>query len=144
VSASMPRTEVATAQRVVHADIATVYDAIDGVERWPAWASQVIAPVRVVDTGAFDVTAAREGAAPTTHHVVVLARGPVSSLSHGVDGRYEVRFQIRPHALGADVEVRADELGKQRWWRRLTRRSRAERSSERLRHFLADLAAHLE
>jgi hypothetical protein len=131
------------AQRVIHADIADVYNAIALVERWSGWMSTVVAPVTQVGPQSYELSATRYGTT-SSHRAVVRARGPVHSFVAEVDGRWVLDFRCTPHGPDTSVRVTAQRISKLTWRERLSRRRTTEARSARLSALLDQLAAHLE
>jgi hypothetical protein len=131
------------AQRIVHADIAEVYNAIARVERWSAWMSPVVAPVTQVGPQSYELSSSRDGTT-SSHRAVVRARGPVHSFVAELDARWVLDFRCTPHGRDTSVRATAERISKLTWRERLSRRRRTEASSARLSALLDQLAAHLE
>jgi hypothetical protein len=134
---------VVAAQRIIHADVADVYRAIDQVERWSSWMTAVVAPVLEVGPQAYDLSSTRGGSI-SRHRMVVRARGPVHSFVVELDGRWLLDFRCAPNGLGTSVRVTGQRLSKPKWRERRSAQRRAETSSERLGSLLDQLAVHVE
>jgi len=135
--------DVVAAQRVIHADIADVYNAIAQVEQWSAWMSPVVAPVTQVGPQSYELSSTRDGTI-ISHRVVVRARGPVHSFVVELDGRWALDFRCIPNGPDTSVRVTAQPVRKLRWRERLSRRRTTDARSARLSALLDQLAAHLE
>ena len=128
-----------SAQRVIAGEVADVYGVIDQIDRWSLWVDGLVAPVRTIGAGAFEMSSVREGTT-TTHQLVITGRGPVHTLFAEVDGQYRICFRTRPSAGGTHVHVVAEPIGKPRLWQRLGRHQARLPTPERLRQLLDELA----
>ena len=131
------------AERFVAAGVEDVYRVIEAVDGWSSWVDGIVAPVRVHEGPAFEVSWIRDGRM-TTHHVAITARGPFHTLSAEVDQHFRVHVRTRPLRSGTHVEVVVEPLGKPRRRGQWFRRRRVVKCSAVLSSFLDQLAAHVE
>jgi len=135
--------DVAEAQRIIHADVADVYNAIDRVEQWSAWMTSLTAPMSEVGHQAYEFSST-QGATTRRHRMVIRAQGPVHSFVAELDGQCVLDFRCTPHVPGTSVKISSRQLGKRKWRERISARRRTERCSTALESVLDQLAVHLE